>query len=368
MTTRQKDESLPFSFLVTVPNITSVIDTGFVKLPYFDPKTDFERLILVPVSKASAQQRAGRAGRIQPGRCYRLYTEQYLIKSMEQSTTPEILRTNLTSFILTLKALGVENILAFSMMDLPGVDALSHGLESLYALGAIDTQTNLTKLGVDMSAFPTEPRVSRMLLESLKEECAWEALAVASALQVRSLFVKPRGGNRHQQQQMDYEASMAQLADPSGDHVTYANVVAEQDERDMDKEECIERFINYIALRRVMEIRNQLSKFLRKYGRVRGLGAASTEERSAAIRKCVTAGFFFNVAKLGNDGRYYTIRGKQSLLVTPSQSSIFHSHGTHSEYIVFGETHDGARGGIELQSVSSIDSRWLRELAPHYWD
>jgi ATP-dependent RNA helicase DDX35 len=354
---------------VTVPRITHVIDSGLVKLPYFDPKTDFERLIVVPVSQASAQQRAGRAGRLHSGQCYRLFTEKFMLEKMDRATPPEILRTNLTSFILTLKALGVDNILAFDMMDLPGVDALSHGLESLYALGAIDDKTNLTTLGLDMSAFPTEPRVSRMLLESLKEGCAWEVLGVASALQVRSLFVPPRGpASRRQQQQHDYEEAISQVADSSGDLVTYANVIAEQDDRDLDQEECKERFINYIALRRVMEVRNQLARFLRKYGRVRDLGMTTGEERSKAIRRCVTAGFFFNVAKLGNDGRYYTIRGKQNILVTPNKSSMFHSHGTHSEYIVFCETHDGARGGIELRSVSSIDARWLRELAPHYWD
>ena len=354
---------------VTVPRITHVVDCGFVKMPYFDPKTDFERLIVVPISKASAKQRAGRAGRIQSGQCYRLYSEKYMMEKMEASTAPEILRTNLTSFILTLKALGVGNILGYDMMDMPGIDSLSHGLESLYALGAMDDKTELTTLGMDMSAFPTEPRVSRMLLESLREECSWEVLSVASALQVRTLFQTPRGSAaRRQQVQLDFDAAMSQISDSSGDHVTYANLVAEQEDQQLDREECKERFINYVALRRVLEIRKQLGRFLRKFGRVRGMGSASPEERSIAIRRCVTAGFFFNVAKLGNDGRYYTIRGSQNILVTPSQASIFNSHGTHSEYIVFCETHDGARGGIELRSVSAIDARWLRELAPHYWD
>lgn len=353
---------------VTVPRITHVIDCGLVKQPYFDPQTDFDRLIVVPTSKASAQQRAGRAGRIQAGQCYRLYTEDFFVKSMEQATSPEILRTNLSSFILTLKALGVDNILAFDLMDLPGVDALSHGLESLYALGAIDDGTHLTKLGLDMSSFPTEPRVSRMMLESLKEGCAREIVGVASVLQVRSLFVSLRGAaSRRQQQQLDYEAAISQVADRSGDHVTYVNVIAEQDAGDLDREECKERFLDYVALRRVIEIRNQLLRFLRKFGRVRDMGMAAAEETSKAVRKCVTAGFFFNVAKLNNDGKYYTIRGNQNILVTPSQSSIFHTHGSYSEYIIFCETHDGARGGIELRSVSSIDPRWLRELAPHYW-
>ena len=128
---------------VTVPNITSVIDSGFAKLPYFDPDTGFDRLITCPVSRASARQRAGRAGRIRDGKCYRLYTERDLITKMEATTQPEVLRTNLTSFILTLKAMGVDNILSFDLMSIPSVSALSHGLECLYAMGAIDQDTKL---------------------------------------------------------------------------------------------------------------------------------------------------------------------------------------------------------------------------------
>lgn len=370
---------------VTVPRITHIIDCGLAKLPYFDPKTGFDRLVITATSHASARQRAGRAGRVQAGKCFRLYTEQFMVDKMSANTPPEILRTNLTGFILTLKALGVDNILAFDLLDLPSVDALSHGLECLYALSAIEDNTSLSKLGMDMAAFPTEPRVARMLLASLEIGCSWEVLSVACAMQVRQLFLKPRGGGGGLQQQrmLDYEAAMAEVADPSGDHVTYANIIAEHDDRSgtgggrihVDEEECKERFIHPIALRRALEVRAQLTKFLRRYGTIKamgltaGLGAVGgggTVERSKAIRKCVTAGFFFNVAKLANDGRYYTIR--KNILVTPSSSSVFHSHGGSSEYILFCETHDGARGGIELRSVSTIDARWLRELAPHYWD
>ena len=370
---------------VTVPRISHVIDCGLAKLPFFDPKTGFDRLVVTAISHASARQRAGRAGRMQAGKCFRLYTEQYMVDKMTASTPPEILRTNLTSFILTLKALGVDNILAFDLLDLPSVDALSHGLECLYALGAIEDNTSLSKLGMDMASFPTEPRVARMLLESLEMGCSWEVLSVASAMQVRQLFLKPRGGGGglHQQRMLDYEAAMSEVADPSGDHVTYANIMAEHDDRSgtgggrihVDEDECKEKFIHPVALRRALEVRQQLTNFLRRYGKIKAMGIAAglgavggggTLERSKAIRKCVTAGFFFNVAKLANDGRYYTIR--KHILVAPNQSSVFHSHGGSSEYILFCETHDGARGGIELRSVSTIDARWLRELAPHYWD
>lgn len=347
---------------VTVPDITHVIDCGFAKIPYFDPKTGFERLIVAPISRASARQRAGRAGRMQSGKCYRLYTEKFMMNEMEDSTIPEVARTNLTSFILTLKALGIDNILAFDLMVLPSMDALSHGLETLYALGAIDDKTHLTKIGLDMAAFPTEPRISRMLLESLKEGCAWEVLSVASALQVRALFVRPRT----QRQRLDYDAAMVEIADRSGDHVTYTNLLVETEYRELDRNDCKEKFINYIALKRCIEVRNQLSFFLRRYGKIDSLGSSNPEDRSRAIRRCVTAGFFFNVAKLASDGRFYTLRGHHK--VTPSQSSILHAHGDSSEYIVFGETYDGARGGIEIRHCSNVDARWLTELAPHYWN
>lgn len=347
---------------VTVPDITHVIDCGFAKIPYFDSKTGFERLIVSPICRASARQRAGRAGRVRPGKCYRLYTEKFMMDKMELSTPPEVMRTNLTSFILTLKALGVHNILSFDLMDMPSVDALSHGLESLYALGALDDQTALTDLGTKMSTFPTEPRVSRMLLEALDSGCSWEVLGVASALQVKSLFVQPRT----QRQKLDLDAAMMEIADRSGDHVTYADLLAIVDDRNIGQEECREKFINYVALQRAVEVRAQLARFLRGFGKVTSLGTVDPEERSKAIRRCVTAGFFFNAAKLSNDGKYYTLRGKH--FVTPSQASVLHAHGDTSEYIIFGETYDGSRGGIEVRQCSTIQARWLKELAPHYWD
>lgn len=353
---------------VTVPNIAYVVDAGLVKLPYFDPVTGLERLIVHETSKASAAQRAGRAGRVRPGKCFRLYTESFWRESMKDHTPPEILRTNLTSFILTLKALGVDNILAFDLMDLPSVDALAHGLETLYSLGALDDRTNLTDLGRDLSVFPTEPRVSRMLLESLNESCSWEVLGVAGALQVRDLLHKPH--DRRQQALIDYNNAVSEHADPSGDHVTFVNLLSAMEDEHWNESECRERFMNYMALRRALEVRRQLANSLRQFGRVQAMGVTdgTGAERSKAIRRCVTAGFFGNVAKLDNDGRYYTLRKR--VLATPSASSILMTHSgiVSSEYIVFGETIDGSRGGIELKVVSKIEAQWLRELAPHYWE
>jgi ATP-dependent RNA helicase DDX35 len=347
---------------VTVPNVTYVIDCGYAKIPYFDPQTGFERLIVAPISQASARQRAGRSGRIGSGKCYRLYTENYFMEHMLKSTPPEIMRSNLSSFILTLKSLGIQNVLSFELMDIPCVETLAHALETLYALGALDQETRLTEKGIQMSSFPTEPRISRMLLESLAHGCAWELLGVAAALQVRSLFEKPRT----QRQRLDYDAAMVSLADPSGDHVTYVNILADMGDQYIDKEHCREKFINFLSLKRAVEVRDQLAKFVRQFGKISSLGTIDPDDRSKIIRRCVTSGFFFHVAKLANDGRYYTLRGRH--VVVPSSLSVLHSNGIPSEYIIFGETYDGVRGGIEIRHCSSIHARWLQELAPHYWE
>ena len=134
---------------VTVPNIAHVIDCGFAKMPYFDPYSGFDRLISSPISQANAQQRTGRAGRVRPGKCYRLYSQQDFDK-FESDTAPEIQRCNLTSLIMTIKSLGVSNVLSFDLMSVPTVEALSYALESLFALGALDEEGELTALGKEM--------------------------------------------------------------------------------------------------------------------------------------------------------------------------------------------------------------------------
>ncbi|KAL7536974.1 hypothetical protein ACHAXR_007511 [Thalassiosira sp. AJA248-18] len=373
---------------VTVPNIAHVIDCGFAKMPFFDPYSGFDRLIVCPISRASAKQRAGRAGRVRPGKCYRLYSEQDFGSVMEEETAPEIQRCNLTTLIMTIKALGVKNVLSFDLMSVPSVEALSHGLECLYALGAMDNDAELTALGREMVYFPTDPRVSRMLLASLDMESredtpsmvskliVGDALTVAASLQVRNLFFQPRT----ERQWRMYDDAMADILDKSGDHVTMLHLfdLVDHSNKMLSEEECRERFVNRLALQRALDVRNQLARFLsRRFGggsqwfgskrqEIVGSQVFDSDERSEAIRKCICSGYFMNVAKLGSGGRYYTLRG--NFAVSVSASSVFHRYGdSSSEYILFGQTYDGSRGGVDAKPCSSISGLWLRQLAPHYW-
>lgn len=372
---------------VTVPRIAHVIDCGFAKMPFFDPYSGFDRLIVCPISRASAQQRAGRAGRVRSGKCYRLYSEKDFL-TMEVDTAPEIQRCQLSTLIMTIKALGVHNILSFDLLSMPSAEALSHGLESLSALGAIDDKAELTELGKEMIYFPTDARVSRMLLASLDMESRKEdtsssvsklivgdILTVAAALQVRNLFIQPRS----ERQWRIYDDAMADILDRSGDHLTMVHLVdlCDHAKNILSEDECRERFVNRVALKRVLDVRNQLARFLNHrfgggsnwFGSKRqelvGSNALDTQERSEAIRKCVCAGYFMNAAKLGNDGCYYTLRGRYAVSI--SSASVLHRYGESSDFVLFGETFDGSSGGVDVMPVCSISGLWLQQLAPHYW-
>merc|ERR1712193_279941 len=125
---------------ITIDGIYYVIDPGMCKMNVFNPKTGADSLVVIPISQASANQRAGRAGRTGPGKCYRLYTEEAFKYEMHETTVPEIQRCNLGMTVLTLKAMGINNLLEFDFMDSPPEANLVYALELLYNLGALDDE------------------------------------------------------------------------------------------------------------------------------------------------------------------------------------------------------------------------------------
>ncbi|XP_058083127.1 probable pre-mRNA-splicing factor ATP-dependent RNA helicase DEAH2 isoform X4 [Magnolia sinica] len=179
---------------LTIDGIVYVIDPGFAKQKVYNPRVRVESLLVSPISKASAHQRSGRAGRTQPGKCFRLYTEKSFNNDLQPQTYPEILRSNLANTVLTLKKLGIDDLVHFDFMDPPAPETLMRALEVLNYLGALDDEGNLTKLGEIMSEFPLDPQMSKMLVVSPEFNCSNEILSVSAML-----------SGRHQQ--LSYPAS-----------------------------------------------------------------------------------------------------------------------------------------------------------------
>lgn len=178
---------------LTIDNIIYVIDPGFNKQNSYNARTGMESLIVTPVSKASANQRAGRAGRVAAGKCFRLYTAWAYQHELEDNTVPEIQRVNLGNVVLLLKSLGINDLIHFDFLDPPPHETLVLALEQLYALGALNHLGELTKLGRRMAEFPCDPMMSKMILASEKYKCSEEILTIAAMLSNNSsIFYRPK--------------------------------------------------------------------------------------------------------------------------------------------------------------------------------
>ncbi|UZP42562.1 hypothetical protein NXS19_010378 [Fusarium pseudograminearum] len=193
---------------LTIDGIVYVVDPGFSKQKIYNPRIRVESLLVSPISKASAQQRAGRAGRTKPGKCFRLYTEKAFKKELIEQTYPEILRSNLANTVLELKKLGVEDLVHFDLMDPPAPETMMRALEELNYLACLDDDGELTTLGSMASAFPLDPALAVMLISSPEFYCSNEILSITSLLSVPQIFTRP-ANNRKRADEMK-----AQFAHP----------------------------------------------------------------------------------------------------------------------------------------------------------
>jgi pre-mRNA-splicing factor ATP-dependent RNA helicase DHX15/PRP43 len=174
---------------LTIDGIMYVIDPGFSKEKLYNPRIRVESLLVSPISKASAQQRAGRAGRTRPGKCFRLYTEKYFLKELDEQTHPEILRSNLANTVLTLVKAGIKDLVRFDWLDAPAPESLMRALELLNYLAALDNQGNLTPMGSMMSEFPLDPQVLDFRLQSVSRMLIYLGRCLRCSLSVLTFIV-----------------------------------------------------------------------------------------------------------------------------------------------------------------------------------
>ena len=244
---------------LTVPNIRFVIDTGTARISRYSPRRKVQRLPIEPVSQASADQRAGRCGRIGPGICVRLYAEDdYLAR--ERFATPEIRRTNLASVILQTKALRLGPIEQFPFLDPPRTDAIQDGYRTLFELGATDAGGELTEIGRRLARLPVDPRIGRMILAAAEEGCLPEVLVIAAVLEVQD----PRERPAEKQQAADERH--AQFADPASDFLSYLNLwnfyhdLRAKLSRNQLRKACQQNFLSFNRIREWLDIHRQLKQ------------------------------------------------------------------------------------------------------------
>ena len=341
---------------ITIDGISFVIDPGFVKQKNFNPKTGMESLTPQPCSRASADQRAGRAGRVGPGKCFRLYTKWSFENELPASTAPEILRTNLANVVLSLKSIGVDDLVHFDFMDPPSSTSLMQALNLLYAMGAFDSDGNLSPIGKKMAEFPLDPMISKMIIASEQFGCTQECLSIAAMLQIQnSIFYAPRAKRQ--------EAEKARKAfwNLSGDHLTMLNVWNQWVTAGYSSQWCFENFIQVRSMRRAKEVREQLSLILERVE----ISPSSCPDETG-ICKAVASGFFYNSARLSIAGDSYRLSKNMSQTVYIHPWSVFFgSEKTPPKWIIYYELVQTTKE--YLRQVLEVKPEWLTEVAPHYF-
>ncbi|KAL9242097.1 hypothetical protein vseg_016132 [Gypsophila vaccaria] len=336
---------------LTIDGIFYVVDPGFAKQNVYNPKQGLDSLVITPISQASAKQRAGRAGRTGPGKCYRLYTESAYRNEMSPTTIPEIQRINLGMTTLTMKAMGINDLLSFDFMDPPPPQALISAMEQLYSLGALDEEGLLTKLGRKMAEFPLEPPLSKMLLASVDLGCSDEILTMIAMIQTGNVFYRPR------EKQAQADQRRAKFFQPEGDHLTLLAVYEAWKAKNFSGPWCFENFIQSRSLRRAQDVRKQLLSIMDKYK----LDVVSAGKNFTKIRKAICAGFFFHAARKDPQEGYRTLVENQPVYIHPS-SALFQRQ---PDWVIY---HELVMTTKEyMREVTVVDPKWLVELAPRFF-
>lgn len=338
---------------LTIDGIKYVIDPGFCKIKSYNPRTGMESLLINPISKASAKQRAGRSGRTGPGKCFRLYTAYNYHHDLDENTVPEIQRTNLANVVLTLKSLGIHDLVNFDFMDPPPSEALLKALEQLFALSALNSKGELTKVGRRMAEFPLDPMLSKMIVASDKYKCSDEIISVASMLSVgNSIFYRPKDKQVH--------ADNARLnfhTGNVGDHIALLNVYSAWKETNFSTQWCYENYIQVRSMKRARDIRDQLEGLLERVE----IELTSSPGDLDAIKKAITAGFFHHSARLQKSGAYRTVKNPQTVHIHPSSglAQVLPRWVIYHELVLTTKEY--------MRQVTELKPDWLVEIAPHYY-
>ena len=342
---------------LTIDGIVYVVDPGFSKQKIYNPRIRVESLLVSAISRASAQQRAGRAGRTKPGKCFRLYTEKAFKEELIPQTYPEILRSNLSNTVLELKKLGVEDLVHFDLMDPPAPETMMRALEELNYLACLDDEGELTHLGSLASEFPLDPTLAVMLIHSPEFQCSNEILSITSLLSVPQVFVRPANKRREADEMKDL------FKHPDGDHLTLLNVYhafkGEVNRGTDVKRWCHEHYLSHRHLSSADNVRQQLRRIMETHE----IELVSTEFHQKTyytnIRRALVAGFFMQVAKRENNKIYRTLKdNNRAVMLHPS--TVLQ---TDCDWVVYNEFVLTTKEYI--RTVTYIRPEWLLVRTPH---
>lgn len=338
---------------ITINGVRFVVDCGLVKARGYNPKSGVDALAIIPISKAACRQRAGRAGREAPGKCFRLFTQESF-QGLAEDSVPEIKRANLTTVVLQMMSMGIKDVLAFDFMDKPPRETLIRAMEALLALGALTPEGDISRpLGEQMAMFPVDPKFAKCLITAQEYGCLAEMIIITGMLSVENIFFAPK------EQRGKADVAKRKFSSFYGDHLTLLKVYREFVHLKRDFQWCRTHFVNFRSMQKVEDVLKQLRDFCKRIG----MNPESSCDEPEIICKCLTSGFFLNVAMLMDEtGKFRTLTDSQEVCIHPS-SVLFATKKPRC--VLFNELVCTTKRYI--RDVTLIEPSWLPEMAPDYF-
>jgi len=338
---------------LTVPRIRYVIDAGQARISRYSHRLKIQQLPIERISQASANQRAGRCGRVSAGICYRLYDEEDFL-SRPVFTQPEILRTNLAAVILQMHALNLGEIESFPFLEPPDSKFIRDGNRQLHELGAIDDQENLTSIGKQLSHLPIDPRVGRMLIAAGEHQCISEMLVIASALEIQD----PR--ERPMEKQLQADQAHSQYKDVKSDFVSILNVWQfvsnnrAQLSGNQFRKLCKKQFLSWLRLREWRDTHQQLSQIVKEIG----LKVNQQPAGYDSIHQALLFGLLGHIGHKDEDKFYQGARN--------SRFMVFPGSGVKKklpDWIAAAEIVETSQ--VFARTVAKVEPEWIEKAGSH---
>ena len=351
---------------LTVPGIRYVVDTGTARVSRYSARSKLQRLPIEDISQASADQRKGRCGRIGPGVCIRLYSEEDYLRR-ERYTPPEIQRTNLAAVVLQTLALDLGPIEEFPFIDPPRAESIRDGYKTLFELGAIDGEKQLTPIGRQLARLPADPRIGRILLAADREGCLADVLIIAAALETQDPRERPAdraaaADEKHRQFQTgdsDF-ISFIKLWD-------FYNKLKADLSRNQLRKACAQNFLSELRIREWHDVHRQLLEMVTQFGLRVGSrrwqtagGEDLPKDRDAydAIHRALLTGLLSNIA-VRSETAEYNGAGNNKLFLWPG-SGVFQNR---PKWIVAADLVETTKN--YARTIAKIDPAWIEPLAQH---
>lgn len=369
---------------ITVSGVRYVIDSGLRKVKVWKHQLGLSTLLTTTISQASAKQRAGRAGREAPGKVFRLYLEKIFNEKLPKEQESEIMRNDIVLPTLTLKKIGVDDLLNWPWLEHPGEESILSALSTLYSLGALDDNGKITKLGYKMAVLPLQPQLSAVLINGFNNGVLKDVIDIAACLSVDNLILNVTGNDGEQRDEVNFKRrNYCPLGCQHGDLIALKEYISHFEEftdNDDAKDWCKELHFSYKGFRNVIRVRQQLKDYM--FGTIKQDDSLSAAERSKQlssiksqltedpdlikkpldvpeILKSFLKGYITNTAIGMPDRSYRTCTNGQLVSIHPS-SNLF---GKSNDAIMYIEYVFTAKG--YARTCSAIELSWLQEVAPH---